>query len=74
MVNIGSKESWKNALSLTTVFLLASIWGHIIGTSSAFVKMRIELCFTDGNIWLSKISNVEGGQIWPSKFLTLGQH
>ena len=31
---------------------------HIRGTSSAFVKKkRIGLCFTDGNMWPSKISN-----------------
>ena len=64
---------------MTTVFLPASIWGHIIGTSSAFVKKRIGLLFTDGNIWPSKISNgpkinAEGGQTLPSKFVTWGQH
>ena len=37
------------------------------------------LCFTDGNIWPSKISNgpkinAEGGQTLPSKFVTWGQH
>ena len=60
--------------------LRASLVLHIIGTSSAFVKkMRIGLCFTDGNMWPSKISNdppkkSEGGQTWPSKLLTWGQH
>ena len=38
MVNIGSKETWKKGM--TSVFLPASIWGHIIGTSSAFVKKK----------------------------------
>ena len=38
--------------------LRASLVLHILGTSSAFVKKkRIELCFTDGNMWPSKISN-----------------
>ena len=60
--------------------LRASLVLHIIGTSSAFVKKkRIGLCFTDGNMWPSKISNgppkkSEGGQTWPSKLLTWGQH
>ena len=62
--------------------LRASLVLHIIGTSSAFVKKRIGLCFTDGNMWPSKISNApppphkksEGGQTWPSKLLTWGQH
>ena len=42
-------------------------------------KKRIGLCFTDGNMWPSKISiwppkKSEGGQTWPSKLLTWGQH
>ena len=37
--------------------LRASLVLHIIGTSSAFVKKRIGLCFTDGNMWPSKNSN-----------------
>ena len=37
--------------------LRASLALHIIGTSSGFVKKRLELRFTDGNIWPSKISN-----------------
>ena len=37
--------------------LRASLVLHILGTSSAFVKKRIGLCFTDGNMWPSKISN-----------------
>ena len=58
--------------------LRASLVLHILGTSSAFVKKRIGLCFTDGNMWPSKISNgpppkkSEGGQTWPSKLLTWG--
>ena len=43
---------------MTTVFLRASFWGQIIGTSSAFVKKKcIGLRFTDSNIWPSNISN-----------------
>ena len=37
--------------------LRASLVLHILGTSLAFVKKRIGLCFTDGNMWPSKISN-----------------
>ena len=61
--------------------LRASLVLHVLGTSSAFVKKCIGLCFTDGNMWPSKISNCpppsqksEGGQTWPSKLLTWGQH
>ena len=44
-------------------------------SSSAFVKKRIGLCFTDGNMWPSKISNgppkkSEGSQTWPSIKIT----
>ena len=58
--------------------LRASLVLHIIGTSSAFVKKRIGLWFTDGNMWPSKISNgppkkSEGSKTWPSKLLTWGQ-
>ena len=53
---------------MTTVFLRASFWGHIIGTSSAFVKKGIWLCFTDGNIRTSKISN------GPQKMLKEAKH
>ena len=54
---------------MTAVFLPASIWGHIIGTSSAFVKKkRIGLCFADGNIRPSKISN------GPQKMLKGAKH
>ena len=50
-------------------FFPAPNWGHIIGTSSVFVKIQhIGLCFTDGKIWPSKISNS------PQKMLKGGKH
>ena len=56
---------------MTAVFLPALIWRHII--SQLLYKKCIELCFTDGNIWPSKISNgsqkmLKGAKHGPQNF------
>ena len=64
---------------MTAVFLSDSIWGHIVGTSLAFVKKSINGCVslmviygTHNFKWPPE--NAERGQTWPSKFLTWGHH
>ena len=67
MVNIGSKESSKNARQ--PIFFQLRFVDILLGQVQLLLKNHIGLCFTDGNIWPSKISNgprkCEGGQTWP---------
>ena len=66
MVNIGSKESWKNARQ--PFFFELQFGDILLGQVQLLEKKCIGLCFTDGNIFSSKNSN------GPQKMLKGAKH